>query len=115
VLILGEGGWLVRPFTLVYTGSEQAERALQLATRLARRTDQPLHVILPMSRDDAEHALDHLTEALVGQGISIRVTQGTDGAALSRLLQTAAKGTLILPAEHVDQLARLKGSVILVP
>jgi nucleotide-binding universal stress UspA family protein len=115
VLILGAEGRLVRAFTLVYTASEQAERALNLAIRLAQRTDQPLQVILPMQGGDAEEVQARLGAVLLAQGIPFRIVAGLDATTFMRQVQNATPGLLILPAEHTDLLARRKGSVIVVP
>lgn len=110
VLIMGREGHLTRPFTLVYTGSERAERALQLAIHLAQRTDQQLTVVLPLNESDAEHASKRLSTLLADQGIDARIIQSQAIVAFERL-----DGTLILPAEHADLLPRMIGPVIVVP
>jgi nucleotide-binding universal stress UspA family protein len=115
VLILGPQARLARPFTLVYTGSERAERALQFAIRLARRAERSLQVILPMTRGESEQAIIGLTETLAAHGIDARFVQSVDVSTLTRLLPATAIGTLILPAEYADQLSELNGPLILVP
>lgn len=110
VLITGREGRLTRPFTLVYTGSERAERALQLAIHLAQRTDQQLTVVLPLNQDEAERASTRLSTLLADHGISARFIQSQAIIAFERL-----EGTLILPAEHADLLPRMTGPVIVVP
>lgn len=110
VLLLGREGRLTRPFTLVYTGSERAERALQLAIHLAQRTDGQLTVVLPLNRSDAERASKRLSTLLAEQEIDAHIIQSHAIIPFERL-----DGTLILPAEHADLLPRMVGPVIVVP
>jgi nucleotide-binding universal stress UspA family protein len=115
VFIMGPEGRLALPFTLIYSATEPAERALELAVRLAHRTDQPLHILLVVNKADVERTRARLYERLADEDVSVSVAQSADESALTRLLQTGTKGTLILPAEYADQLSRLNGSVIVVP
>jgi nucleotide-binding universal stress UspA family protein len=110
VLLLGREGRLTRPFTLVYTGSERAERALQLAIHLTQRTDGQLTVILPLNQTEAERAATRLATLLADQGIDARIIRSQAIVPFER-----QDGTLILPAEHANLLPRMVGPVIVVP
>jgi hypothetical protein len=115
VLILGKESQLMRPFTVVYTGTESAARALGLATRLARRNYQSLQVIVQVNAPDVEPTIAQLTQALAEQSIQSHFIRSADTKNLQNLIQARRHGTLILPVEYANQLPKLAGPVIVVP
>jgi nucleotide-binding universal stress UspA family protein len=115
VVILDNAGRLARPFTVVYTGHPSAERALDLAVRLAQRTDQPIHVVLHVAEDLAAPISHQLMERLAAQGLSARFTHSDSHRDLRHFLGELPAGTLILPVEHADLITQLKGAMIVVP
>jgi nucleotide-binding universal stress UspA family protein len=112
IFILGKSGRLEWPLTLLYTSSEQANRALELAIRLARQTGQPLNVFAPGA---GKTTVEALAQQLAEAGVAANLTAIADASHLGALLQRARPGTVILPAAEVDLLGQLTGSVIVVP
>lgn len=115
VMILDKEGQLLRPLTILYTGSESAQRALQLATRLAQRGDRQLQVLLAVTPAERDQVAAELTTALSEQGVRTRILSGTELANLATLVTRRQVGTLILPVEQSDLLFQLAGSMIVVP
>jgi nucleotide-binding universal stress UspA family protein len=115
VVILDNAGHLARPFTVVYTGHPSAERALDLAVRLAQRADQPIHVVLHGADDLAGSISNQLMQRLAARGLRARFTQSDSRRDLRQFLRELLPGTLILPVEHADLLTQLNGAVIVVP
>jgi nucleotide-binding universal stress UspA family protein len=115
VVVLDNTGQLARPFTVVYTGYPSAERALDLAVRLAQRADQPIHVVLHVAEELAASVANQLMQRLAAQGLRARFTQSDSHRDLRYFLRDLPAGALILPVEHADLLTQLNGAVIIVP
>jgi nucleotide-binding universal stress UspA family protein len=115
VVILDNAGHLARPFTVVYTGHPSAERALDLAVRVAQRADQPIHVVLHVAEDLTASITNQLVQRLAAQGLRARFTYSDSHRDLCHFLRDLPAGTMILPAEYADLLTQLKGAVIVVP
>lgn len=115
LLILGKANQLVRPFTLVYTASESASRALHFATRLVRSGNQPLQIWLQANVAEREAQAAQVAQWLVKQGVQSYSIRSGDAPSLQSLVQTQSTGTVILPAEHISWLARFSGPVFVVP
>jgi nucleotide-binding universal stress UspA family protein len=107
VLVLGREGNLHAPLTLVYTASPSAQRALQLALRLAQQHDRVLQVLISTEPTEVAQALAH-------QGIQGRFVALPPDQLPARLLSQRT-GALILPAEEAALLSRLQVPVIVVP
>jgi nucleotide-binding universal stress UspA family protein len=125
LLLLGEGAGLAYPLTVLYTGSPAAQRALDLAARLARRHSSPVRVLLwsdspapgtpagdlpdaDQLQAQAQAYLDMLNAA----GVYLVIHRSAD---LSATLRLNDGGTLFLPGEHADLVAQHSGPALLVP
>lgn len=115
VLILGEKGQVKHPLTLLYTGTESAARALQLAMRLAKRDHNDLHILLWMSEDAARKAQADLSQQLTERQIHPRFSTLGDFPNPQIAVRSFKSATLVLPVEQADLLAEVNGPVILVP
>jgi len=117
VLILGEEGGLTRPLSVLYTGSEAADRALRLAIDLEVRNPGGLRVWVwddPAAGPPAERLQAHANARLTEVGLET-VAAVIGERELPDLLDKRNKGTLILPGEHSALLSRWVGPTILVP
>lgn len=114
VLVLGQTANLRAPLSLVYTASPSAQRALQLALRLAQQHDRALQVVIPTEQAEAEPAISAVAQALAAQGIQGRFVPLAPER-LSAFLLSQRTGALILPAEEAALLPRLQVPVIVVP
>jgi nucleotide-binding universal stress UspA family protein len=117
VLILGEEGGLTRPLSVLYTGSEAADRALRLAIDLEVRNPGGLRVWVwddPAAGLPAERLQAHANARLAEVGLQT-VAAVIGERELPDLLDKRNKGTLILPGEHSALLSRWVGPTILVP
>jgi len=137
VLILGEQGGLKRPLSLLYTGTEAADRALRLAIDLEvrRGSASPLGRRSPLDasgRPSGREGLRVWVLSEAGSGISPSRLQHKANVMLaeaglqpnaapiteqdlSLLLDKPNQGTLILPGENSSLLSRWIGPTILVP
>lgn len=113
VLVMRRYEQLQAPLTLVYTGSPAAERALQLAVRLAEQMDGPLHLVLPLAQAEAERVSAQLQQAI--RSVELHITPVDNGDRFVRALRTLGNHTVIVPAEYAELLPQLRGPVILVP
>ena len=107
VLILGEEGGLTRPLSVLYTGSEAADRALRLAIDLEVRNPGGLRVWVwddPAAGPPAERLQAHANARLAEVGLRRRRRDRRTRAA--RPADKRNKGTLILPGEHSALLSR---------
>lgn len=121
VLILGEQGGLKRPLSLLYTGSEAADRALRLAIDLEVRREPSARGGLRVwvwreagSDSPPDRLQARANGILAGAGLQPSATTITDQD-LAALLDVRNEGTLILPREHSALLSRWVGPTILVP
>ncbi|MFN8491979.1 MAG: universal stress protein [Caldilineaceae bacterium] len=115
VLILDDKGQIRHPLTLLYTGTESAERAFQLAIRLAQRDHDELHILLWMDATQVEEAKASLAQRLAEQNIRPHFTTLENFVTPQSAIRRFRMDTLILPVEQVDLLGALKGPVLLVP
>lgn len=115
VLILGEKGQVKHPLTLLYTGTESATRALQLAMRLAKRDHNELHLLLWMNEAAASKVKPDLVQRLTEQQIQPRFSTLGDFPNPQIAVRSFKSDTLVLPVEQVELLAEVSGPVILVP
>ena len=117
VLILGEDGGLKHPLSVLYTGTEAADRALRLAIDLELRNSGGL-VVWVWGESDAEMPADALqarANALLAEaGLPVTAAVMTERN-LPAMLDKRNKGTLILPGERSYLLSRWSGPTILVP
>lgn len=116
VLILGERGGLHYPLTVVYTGSEAAERTLALGISLARRSHTLLRVWVWSGKGDKPERLQARVEAaLAGESVAAQIETALSAAPMLAALQADDGGTLILPGERSMLLSEHAGPAILVP
>lgn len=115
ILILGEDGELRSPLTVVYTGTETANRALRLAINLQYRDQIGVYVLVWTDEDGEQiDELRNQVDAIVGQaGVQANVSVATGGELRDILGQLA--GTLLLPREYAALLSEYDGPTILVP
>lgn len=133
VLILGEQGGLKRPLSLLYTGTEAADRALRLAIDLEIRRGSGS----PLGREPSEREAgpgglrvwvfsgagsDTPPSRLQNKANGMLAEAGLQPTAapiteqdLSQLLDLPNQGTLILPGDHSSLLSHWLGPAILVP
>lgn len=115
LLILGEDGGLRDPLTVVYTGSPAAQRAVNLAARLAERGKRLVQVLLWRAKP-AEQEGDHPeVEARILLGDVAGNLRLVTWRELVEILNTRDGGTLILPNEHAALMSEFDGPTILVP
>jgi nucleotide-binding universal stress UspA family protein len=119
LLLLGEREEMRYPLTLVYDGTPNAERALQLAVRLAQRDDHLLQVLLVAPPNSAADLQERLALYLRNLGIqsfftTIASTEKST-AQTATFLRAIHNQSVILPAEYAPLLAELQGPVFLVP
>ena len=122
LLIAGEGNGLQFPLTVVYTGSEAAQRALELAVRLSHQELERLRVVVWDGGDAAldaaqlEKAARRLVEtALPDAGQGMGFVTVTHAASLVETLHSLNSGTLVLPREQAALIAQHSGPALLVP
>ncbi len=122
LLISGEGTGLEFPLTVVYTGTPAAQRALELAMRLAEQDPGRLRVVVwnggdaSADLDQLEHEARRLTEPQGGEDKEpFSVLRAGGQADLVMTLHDLRKGTLVLPHEHADLLSQHSGPTLLVP
>ena len=115
VLILDDKGQIRHPLTLLYTGTESAERAFQLAIRLAHRDHNELHILLWLDRAQVDQAKASLAQRLAARQIELHFTTLDTFATPQAVIRKFRMDTLILPIEQADLLTALKGPVLLVP
>ncbi len=116
LLILGENGGLKHPLSVLYTGSEAADRALRLALHLEQRNSGGLTVWV--WAEESASPLDTLharAEALVAQAGLHDTASVIAGRGLEELLDNTDTGTLVLPGERAYLLSRWSGPTLLVP
>jgi nucleotide-binding universal stress UspA family protein len=122
LLLLGEGSGLEYPLTVVYTGTEAAQRALELALRLVRREPSRLRVVVWAGGDAAldvgmlEQAARRVVETEPARS-EARVTfaRVSRAADLLATLRTLDGGTLVLPHEQAGLVAQHAGPTLVVP
>lgn len=115
VLVMGRRDGVTEPFTLVYSGSQAAQRALKLTLRLARRGRQAVQVVLAPALSAVEQTRGELAASFATQNQQVRFTHPHDATELAQRLQLIRRGTVILPAEYAELVARLSGPVIVTP
>lgn len=115
VLILDDKGQIRHPLTLLYTGTESAERAFQLAIRLAHRDHNDLHILLWVHEAQTNAAKESLSKRLTEQNIRPHFTWVENFTSPQLAVRRFRYDTLILPVEQLDLLAELKGPMLLVP
>ena len=116
LLILGENGGLKHPLSVLYTGSEAADRALRLALHLEQRNSGGLTVWV--WAEESASPLDTLharAETLVAQAGLHDTASVIAGSGLEELLDNTDTGTLVLPGERAYLLSRWSGPTLLVP
>lgn len=115
VLVTGKDGQVQPPYTVLYTGTASAARALRLATRLAQSSGYELQLWVPGQATDIERNDPQIASTREAAGVRSRLTYFATADTLQRALTTARTGTLILPVEQLEWLAKLSGPVIVVP
>jgi hypothetical protein len=115
VLVTGKEGQIEAPYTLLYTGTASAERALSLATRLTRLNGAALQLWQLGTADETATIRGQLASTLREENVRAHFTQFTTINDLLRSLTAARPGTLILPIEQIAWLPKLSGPVIVVP
>jgi nucleotide-binding universal stress UspA family protein len=115
LLILGESGGLQPPLTAVYTGTPAADRALVWLAELARRSAQPVHVLLFAPPAHAHNAAELEAQARARLGdLPVKFTHVRYGNILGTL-HAHDGGTLVLPSEQADLVAEHPGPTVIVP
>lgn len=121
LLISSEGSGLEYPLTVLFTGTPGAERALELALRLAHDTPQRLLVAL-WTGGESRQELDRLEEAArrvvelgARGGEAPPMAKITGDEDLAAALRDLGCGTLVLPQEQAERVADFGGPVLLVP
>lgn len=115
VLILDEKGELQPPLTVVYTGTETADRALRLAIRLHDPNQVGIRVLIWAG--ESGHPVEKLrlqAETIVQQAdVPATILVVSKGGMRAILAQET--GTLMLPREYAGLLSEHSGPTILVP
>ena len=115
ILILGEKGEMRTPLTVIYTGSESSQRALQFARNLVRNDKTNLLVLLWVDRANVKReALLQQVESYAASLEDELLVKIADGNAIRSAVASEA-GTLVIPREYADLLSEREGATILIP
>lgn len=115
LLILGQHDRLTHPLTVLYNGSASADRALALATRLAQRNSQLLHVLMAGSETEAAVWQARLRPFLAAEQVQPTFASLTTAGDLGAALQHRKDESFVLPLEYAELLGAVDGPVLLVP
>lgn len=116
VLLLQRYEHVAPPVTVTYDGSPSARRALQIATRLAKRNGGYLAVLIVADTPDDDYRLQAETaDWLRQQGVLVRYrqVQGKGLSALVQVLRAERSGVLVLGGAilHLAELQKLLDEV----
>ena len=114
LLLLDATGGVAFPLTTVYAGSPASQRTLQLATRLARHSEQPVRVLLWTGGQPTHSAaeLQAEAEAILGNMPVRFIRVRWD---ILTAVHAHNGGTLILPGDLAALVDMHQGPTILVP
>jgi nucleotide-binding universal stress UspA family protein len=123
VLVISQRTRIQAPVVVIYDGSREADRALQLARRFAREIEGFLSILVPADPSiSSEELQDRLTDRLDGEDMVVRYRElaGSGVVSIIRGVQTEGCGTLVVsrallrPDEISQLLDEMKCPVLLV-
>ena len=115
LLILDQQDRLTHPLTVLYNGSESADRALALAIRLAQRADQALSVLLVCQEAEAGEWQARLAALVQTQNVPATFLWLNRANDLGQVLLRLTQASFVLPLDYADLLNVIEGPVLLVP
>jgi len=115
LLILDQDDRLTQPFTVLYSGSASADRALALAAQLAQRAGHALSVLLVSPPAEATALQARIHALLQPYHVPATLTLFQSSNELANTLPRFKHESVVLPLEYAELLGALNGPVLLVP
>lgn len=114
LLLLGQQSDFTDATTVVYDGSQRAQRALTLALQLHRYTADTLTILLLSPAEDQHEIKEQFDRELSDDDVRPKIIPTAHKEALRRAIR-AVNGMLILPVSDIDLVVDFEGPTLLIP